>query len=331
MPFKIIDNDITLLHTDAIVNAANKHLQMGGGVCGAIFAAAGEKDLQDACDKIGYCKTGDAVITDGFGLFALNIIHTVGPVWSGGSSGEEDLLASCYTKSLMLAAKNNIESIAFPLISAGIFGYPKKAAMAVAVSAIKNFLEEHEMMVYLVIFDRKNFYADDDKYAYLNEYLNKIWKATAVRESKILDPPMKSNVKDARAQIRQKNDFDKSLSPQGLSLEESFSEMLTRLIDEKGCPDIEVYKRANIDQKLFLKIMSAVYYKPGKFTALALAIALRFNLEETKDLLAKAGFALSRSYKLDIIVEYFIEQENYNIYEINEALFAFGQPLLGSS
>ena len=468
MPFKIIENDITLLHIDAIVNAANNQLAMGSGVCGAIFNAAGQQMLQQACDKIGYCETGDAVITDGFGLFATHIIHTVGPVWRGGNNGEEELLASCYTKSLKLAHDNDIEAVAFPLISSGVYGYPKEAAMKVAVTAIEKFLEDHDMAVSLVIFDRKSFYAGDDRYRKLRFYLDKIWKSSAVRESKSLDPPMKANVKDARAQkktFRQKIGFDKiiehagffeddyeesddaegyevdsygadddatnlrkfalpskegftetisesegvdeselvessnkfespkkfepprkggfaeefaeaqrlreakaiaeaeitkteiddteieydetlieesavsSFSAQGsrslndivVLLEESFSEMLLRLIDEKGYTDVEVYKRANIDRKLFSKIRSAVYYKPGKLTALALAIALRLSLDETKDLLAKAGFALSRSYKLDIIVEFFIDEGNYNIYEINEALFAFGQPLLGNS
>lgn len=157
MPLQIVRNDITKMKVDAIVNAANSQLKMGGGVCGAIFDAAGANELQQECDSIGICNTGNAVITKGYNLPAKYIIHAVGPIWSGGKNNEEQLLTSCYINSLKLANENKLESIAFPLISSGIYGYPKDQAFRVAVSAIQGFLLENDMVVYLIVFDKKAF------------------------------------------------------------------------------------------------------------------------------------------------------------------------------
>jgi O-acetyl-ADP-ribose deacetylase (regulator of RNase III) len=157
MPLKIIRNDITKVHADAIVNAANSALQEGGGVCGAIFAAAGREKLQQACDEIGGCEIGQAVLTEGFNLQAKYIIHTVGPVWHGGKQGEEKLLADCYKNSLALARENKLESIAFPLISSGIYRFPKDKALTIAFAEIGSFLIENDMAVFLVVFDQETF------------------------------------------------------------------------------------------------------------------------------------------------------------------------------
>ena len=154
MPLTIIQNDITKLSVDAIVNAANTSLQMGGGVCGAIFNAAGAGKLQAACDELAPIKTGEAVITDGFDLPAKFIIHTAGPVYDDGKHGEEELLRSCYINSLRLAVENDCQSIAFPLISSGIYGYPKAEALDVATTAIRDFINEHDINVSLVVFDK---------------------------------------------------------------------------------------------------------------------------------------------------------------------------------
>ncbi|NLT57841.1 MAG: macro domain-containing protein [Clostridiales bacterium] len=153
MPFALIQGDITKLETDAIVNAANRALQMGGGVCGAIFRAAGAEQLQRACDAIGGCETGGAVLTPGYDLSARHIIHVVGPVWRGGGQGEAALLRACYENALRLAKAQGLQSIAFPLISAGIFGYPKEEALRIAGQAIGDFLRENDMEVCLVLFD----------------------------------------------------------------------------------------------------------------------------------------------------------------------------------
>lgn len=155
MPLTIVKRDITTMHVEVIVNAANSALAPGGGVCGAIFAAAGYAEMECACRKLGGCPTGQAVMTEGFSLPAQAVIHTVGSIWRGGESGEAALLGSCYRTSLALAAEAGYRSIAFPLISAGIYGYPLKQALEIAVSSIQAFLSEHEMQVYLAVLEEK--------------------------------------------------------------------------------------------------------------------------------------------------------------------------------
>lgn len=322
MPFEIIRNDITKMDVDAIVNAANSELLIGGGVCGAIFKAAGASMLQDACNAIGECKVGSSVITKGFNLSAKYVIHTVGPVWVDGKHNESKLLKNCYTNSLKLALENNIESIAFPLISSGIYGYPKVQAFEIAISIIGEFILKHDMMVYLVVYDQAAValseklsnsiekYIDDN---YVEENLDRIYS-----NDRAVSKYYKSSFEEA------------SLTDEVNNMDESFTEMLLRLIDEKGMTDVETYKRANIDRRLFSKIRSNSGYNPSKGTAIAFSIALELNLDETMEFLSKAGYALSKSYKFDIIIMYFIEKNNFDIFKINEALFMFNQVLLGA-
>lgn len=328
MPLIIIQSDITQVRADAIVNAANNRLQRGGGVCGAIFAAAGEKRLQKACDEIGSCATGDAVITPGFGLPASFIIHTVGPVWRGGCQHEEQLLRQCYRRSLTLAVRHELESIAFPLISSGIYGYPKDKALAVAVKAISEFLKDHELTVYLVFYDRGAFELPASRFEEIQRYLD-------AENYNLDDSQRQLLLRDAQsflAVFNEKSIAASHMEPSGLQfeLDDSFAEVLLRLIDERGKSDAEVYRKANLDRRHFSKIRSDKHYQPGRQTVLALAIALELSIVETEDLLARAGFALSRSSAADTIVRFFIEKHNYNIHEINEALFAFEQPTLGA-
>lgn len=153
MPLQLISGDITKMSVDVIVNAANQYLRAGGGVCRAIFNAAGRNQMQEACDAIGFCDTGQAVITPAFNLHAKAVIHTVGPIYSNGKNPDEELLSSCYLKSLELAIANGYKSIAFPLISAGIYGYPKEEAIQIAVKSILSFLRSHELSVYLALFN----------------------------------------------------------------------------------------------------------------------------------------------------------------------------------
>ena len=342
MPFHIIRNDITKLNTDAIVNAANEKLLAGGGVCGAIFAAAGAKNLQAECNKIGHCAIGSAVITKGYDLPAKYIIHTVGPVYGQNPKEEEKQLYSCYKSSLKLAQSKRLRSIAFPLISSGIYGYPKTEALKIATRAIKDFLKEDEMDIYLVVYDKKSFEISEKLFEKVRSFID---ETLIIPETKRQLNTCESQMMVSRdlpddASTKQTSDVEFSIKPNGgfiskRSLKdllnkdvETFSQMLFRLIDEKGMTDVEVYKRANIDRKLFSKIRKKEY-TPRKHTVIALAIALKLNLDETKDLLRRAGFAFSECDKFDVIIEYFIENGQFDIFEINETLFYFEQQLLG--
>lgn len=316
MPFNIIRADITTLNTDAIVNAANNHLKQGGGVCGAIFDAAGADELQKACDKIGHCPTGDAVITKGFNLSAKYIIHTVGPVY-GKDNDAEALLYSAYASSLALAKKHGLNSVAFPVISSGIFGYPKEEALRIAQSAIKDFLAENDMDITLVVYDRSTFVISEELFLGVQTYISE----KMVVSDKRMRPDVCYSMKPSAALSSIEELFEDNT--------ETFSQMLFGFIDKKGYSDVEVYKRANIDRKLFSK-MRKIDYVPKKSTVMALIIALRLNMREAKALLREAGYAFSHSSKSDVIIQYFIEQKNYDIFELNETLFAFDQPLLGA-
>ena len=328
MPLQIVRNDITKMKVDAIVNAANSSLLGGGGVDGCIHRAAGPELLAE-CKTLGSCETGNAKITKGYRLPCKYVIHAVGPRWRDGKHGEREKLVSCYRTSLALAKEHGCETVAFPLISSGIYGYPKDQALKVAIDTISDFLLENDMTVYIVIFDRKAYQISEKLFSDIAAYIDDTYvdahtdsRASQLRrmqmfsEEAICGAPMAASTKS----------LDDALS----QIDESFSEMLLRKIDEKGMTDAQCYKKANIDRKLFSKIRSDKLYKPSKPTALAFAIALELSLDETKEMLMKAGFALSHSNKFDIIIEYFIEHGNYNVFEINEALFAFDQSLLGA-
>ena len=318
MPLQIVRNDITKMQVDAIVNAANETLLGGSGVDGAIHQAAGPELLAE-CRTLHGCKTGQAKITKGYHLPAKFVIHTVGPVWEGGSYGERELLVSAYRSSLELALEHRCETVAFPLISSGVFGYPKDQALKVAVDTIGDFLLQHDMTVYLVIFDKAAYTISgklfSDIAAYIEERRRRQFRVLASA------PMLEAEAEPAAVS----GSLDEALE----LLDESFSQMLLRKIDEAGLTDAECYKRANVDRRLFSKIRSDIHYKPSKPTAMAFAVALELPLEEAREMLQKAGFAFSHASKFDIIVEYFIAHRNYNIFEINEALFAFDQSLLG--
>ena len=334
MPLEIVRNDITKMTVDAIVNAANESLLGGGGVDGAIHYAAGPELLAE-CKTLGGCKTGKAKITSGYKLPVKYVIHTVGPIYEDGNHGEKALLESCYRESLVLAKAHNCETVAFPLISSGVYGYPKDQALKVAIDVISDFLLENEMKVYIVIFDKAAYKISEKLFSDIAEYIddNYVDEHTDYRrESMRMNMPMQASIGMFEADLCEckammpEEDLDAKLK----QIDESFSQMLLRKIDEKGMTDAECYKKANIDRKLFSKIRGDVNYKPSKPTAIAFAISLELSLDETEDMLKKAGFALSHSNKFDIIIEYFISKGNYNIFEINEALFAFDQSLLGA-
>ena len=368
MPLQIVRNDITKMNVDAIVNAANSSLMGGGGVDGAIHAAAGPR-LHLACRKLGGCQPGDAKITKGYRLPCKYIIHTVGPVWQGGQMHEAEILASCYRRSLELAIENKCATVAFPLISSGAYGYPKEEALEIAIQEISRFLLQHELLVYLVVYGRDSFHVSKKLIDEIVEYIDDCYVeaydygvSTVLSTQPLGDAPtyapapipteaVESSMQAEKSVRRRRNapgaaqysqadyaslenmsalEDTANLADMLAMIDESFSQMLLRKIDERGITDAECYKKANVDRKLFSKIRSNVNYKPSKPTAIAFAISLELDMRETEELLRKAGYALSHSNKFDIIIEYFIRRGNYNIFEINEALFAFDQSLLGA-
>ncbi len=337
MPFTIIRRDITQMSVDAIVNAANTDLTTGGGGCGAIFRAAGARELQAACDRTAPIKTGEAAITPGFALKAKYVIHAAAPADLHGGGGQNaKLLRSAYENALRLAADRGCGSIAFPLLSSDICGYPKADALRAATETIRDFLQDHDMDVYLAVRDTSAFMVSQALTGAVDSYIDENYIAA--------QPVSRRRLPDAEktAPLNADNPFacmpvPSDAAPMAASgidelvgrLDEPFSTTLLRLIDAKGRTDAEVYKRANIDRKLFSKIRTGKGYMPGKRTILALSVALELTLDETDDLLERAGYALSHSRKFDVIVEYFIVNQRYDIFEINEVLFKYDQPLLG--
>lgn len=399
MPFTIERNDLASVSADAIVVAANEDLQITGGVGEAVAKAAGFTNVQEACNAIGHCPTGSAVATPAFDLPAKVIIHAVGPIWQGGSQNEVALLRDAYDAALSCAAENNAHSIALPLLSAGIYGFPADISLSVAQNAIHDYLDSHDTEIRLVLFDRTALQAGLSSYDRIAEYIDDVYvdkqldarkkarrtetlsdafltaagtaygalsaspsavSPTAASPSAAILSSLFSSRKDTEKEtsedlegadtqdsveavyegsLTENYNYEESLARETPSkssslsdlldsLDASFSTTLLALIDTKGMTDAQVYKRANMSRQLFSKIRSDTFYKPTKKTVLALAIALELDLSTTEDLLRRAGFALSHSNKADIIVEYFINNNQFDIFEINATLYAFDQPIL---
>lgn len=359
MPFQIIRSDITEVKADAIVNSANPEPRVGRGSDMAVYRAAGFEKLLAEREKIGAIAPGEAAVTDAFDLSAKYIIHTVGPLWIDGLHNETETLASCYRKCLNLAKHLKCESIAFPLISTGVYGFPKDQALNIALREIQSFLDDEDMDVILAVFDRQAYQLSRELNLSVRAYIDDHMAASL--HQKEYDMPYtaakQSNAPKAQAERRQQSSnvsgmFRKKKKPVPLydaqirenasiastemNLDDilrthakTFQEQLLGLIDEKGMTDVQVYKKANIDRKLFSKIRSNKDYVPRKKTALALAAALELDMEQTKDLLARASLALSPSSPFDLIIEYCITHKIYSIYDINAILFEYDQQLLG--
>lgn len=368
MPFGIIRNDITNMHVDAIVNTANPKPQVGAGTDAMIHAKAGP-ELLEARKKIGSIPVGKSAITPGFDLDTRYVIHTVGPQWRGGLFSEAQHLRSCYDTALALALAHNCQSIAFPLISAGTYRFPKDKALQIALQAFSEFLVKHEMQIYLVVFNREVYQLSKKLLrsvtSYIDEHYVAAQEASALRqaqrtpdrlnqalpyapvEESLMEYAPAADEWDACASMSITEDCAAeppapacprpTFAAKAVSLKDllrqtdaGFSETLMSLIQKTNKKDSEIYTKANITRQHFSKIRCNPDYRPTKATALALAIALELNLEQTKDLIGRAGFALTNSSKFDVIVRYFIEQGIYDIMEINMTLFEFDQSLLGS-
>lgn len=389
MPFSIVRNDIARVHADVLVNAANTHLAEGGGVCGALFAAAGREQMRAACDAIGGCPTGSAVATPAFNLPARWCVHVVGPIWHGGGHGEEAALRSCYQSMFARVVELGARSVAYPLISAGIYGYPAEAALAVVREETRAFLAKHDdIEATLVVFDRSAVRLGsaleqeireyiDDEYVAQSPHVRRRgaeleremrWAADAEAPAAAKPEPGAADAESPSCDVLSSAftfaaDVAEEPAPDGVTshaytaaslapaagapagtegvapaelddllehLDAGFSETLLALIDQRGLADAEVYHRANLSRQLFSKIRSNPAYRPTKPTAVALAMALELDVPATQDLLSRAGLTLSRTSKFDVIVRFFLERGIYDIYQLNEALFAYDQPLVGS-
>ena len=337
MPFEIVRNDISNMCVDAIVNTANHLPVIGLGTDSAIHEKAGHRLLK-ARQKIGRIDIGQAAITPAFRLNAKYVIHTVGPVWDGGSYEEEALLRSCYDNALKLALAHRCRSIAFPLISTGNYGFPKDKALQIAISAFSSFLPEHEMQIYLVVFDRESFKLSEMLFQEVACYIDENYVdarqaatyGTAEERSRLCHPRERAVMNECLPCAPMAAPKVSSLEDMLKQADAGFTETLLKLIDKAGKKDSEIYKKANLSKQHFSKIRNNPNYKPTKSTAIALALALELDLEQTKDLIGRAGYALNNSSKFDLIIRYFIEQGNYNVVEINIALYEFDQSLLGA-
>ena len=341
MPLKIVRQDITKIKCDAIVNPTNCRLMPNGGADAAIHNIAGE-ELSELCKSLGGVAVGEAKITPAFNLPCKYVIHTVGPKWCGGDKGEEDLLRSCYLESLKLALEYGCKSVAFPLISAGLYAYPKDRVLKEAAKVISEFLEEYELDVYIVVYDKDSYSISlelfKDVQAFIDNFYveEKLCTRAGRREGAGRKKTRSIFISNSVEEASDKNiALCDSFSLKGLdgmleNLDKGFADTLFDLIDKRKITDVEAYKRSNVDKKTFSKIKCNKDYRPGKITAVSFAIGLRLNFEETQHLLSTVGMCLSRSNKFDVIIEYFIRSGNYKtIFDVNEVLYKFDQSLLG--
>lgn len=421
MPLKIVRNDITKMNTEAIVNTANAQPTVGPGCDAAIYEAAGLNQLlKYRQEKVGFVAEGDVFLTPGFQLPAKYIIHAVSPLYIDGEHGEEDLLRSCYRKSLALAKEKQVQSIAFPLIATGGFGYPKEEGMRIAVDEINAFLLANLMDITLVVFDTEatrfgeNIYpelqayidynyvveksqeeysaryyassynenprskAPDRRWFGLRERFSKkdrtdVKAGAAPRMSQTMstmsepmptmaepmpmmaeprrgtaDTPGKRERTDYSCETNEldslceKEEFDSTSSwdedvidTLNQKLDErlahradTFSEYLLYLIDSKGMKNVDVYKRAIVDKRYFAKLKNNKDFHPEKLKALCLCVGAQLSLDETKDLLARAGYALSPADMTDIIFSFYIEHKHFDVIDIDIQLEEHGLPCI---
>ncbi|MCR4896493.1 MAG: macro domain-containing protein [Lachnospiraceae bacterium] len=330
MPLQIVRNDITKVKADAIVNSANPDPIFGAGVDGAIYSAAGKAKLMMERKKIGPIMPGEVAVTPAFDLQAKYILHTVGPAWHDGNHGEYEILRSCYAKSLEKARELKCKSIAFPLIATGVYGFPKDAALEIALSQIQSFLLAHPMRVLLVVFDQaalqlsKNLTDSVREYVsehYVNEvergYRQRNYDAYRRRTEAVFLEEMQV------PKLSSKAGMDSLLS----GVEKTFQEKLFEIIDARGLTGPQAYGDY-VSRQVFHKLQTNMDYRPDKYTTLAMCLALHLSLEETLDMMGRAGWTLSPSSKMDVIVKACIVNGEYNRHKIDILLNDYGLPEL---
>ena len=351
MPFQIIRNDITKVKADAIVNTANPKPTYGDGTDRAIYEAAGKKNLLLERKKIGDIAPGQAAVTPAFDLNAKYIIHTVGPLWQGGQYGEFDTLRSCYENSLKLALDLKCRSVAFPLIATGVYGFPKDKALQIAMSVIEPFLMQHSMKVIMVVFDKKSFELSGTLVEKIEAYVDENY-VEAQRKRQFLvdleiDLPDEDTERRMRERMRREREAlslreidhvpDKPKSSIGIgsfvqpkkvkiddllaTSEKTFQETFFDLMKAKKLKPSDVYNSADLSRQLFSKMQCDVNYHPNKYTAIKLCLSLKLDIDQTMDLLSRAGFTLSPSSKPDLVVKGCIINQQYKEVQIDLIMF----------
>ncbi|MFI3251989.1 MAG: macro domain-containing protein [bacterium] len=309
MPLITVRENILKMKVDAIVNPTNPSLLTTGGL---------DKQIQDA-EKVYFSnqakeytnlKITDVIKFKAYNLECNYILNVIGPVYLDGSYNEEELLRQCYRNILNKVVKDNIDSIAIPILSSGAYGFPKDIAIQISKEEIESFLLDNDITVYVVVYDIESYKISLKYYNQIESYLNNDLNSTMFKGMFF------ENMEDC------------SLLDILSAKQPTFTSTLFNFIDSKNLDDVFVYKRANIDRKLFSKIRSNINYKPSKQTALAFCIALGLDLDETEELIGCAGFTLSDSLTHDKIVKFFIEEEIYDINELNNTLFSYGENIL---
>jgi len=327
MPLHFIQSDIVDVSADAIVSCGNSAMTDEGGVSGCIYRAAGSA-VADECARIGGCAPGDAVATSAGELKARYIIHTVGPIWDGGRSGEEFVLRQCYKRVLAKAAELGCASVAMPLIASGRYGYPRELAKRVASEEISAFLEAHGDMEITMVLSGEAGHISRVRAsnADLSMFIARNYVEPASTDETELyydrDRPRFSRTPSGAG-------LYKTLDEMLAARSKPFRDMLRDLMTEAQVSDAELYNKAGVSRQTFNKIWNQAGYKPSKNTALSLAIGLELNYDQTLDLLGTLGYTLSHSVQFDMIVEYFIRRGCYDLFDINYSLDDYGEPPLG--
>ena len=336
MPFEIVRNDIARMRVDAIVNAAHHLPKVGAGVDSALHQKAGPA-LLAARQEIGVIPYGSAAVTPAFALDAKYVIHAATPIWMDGGQGELQLLRQTYDVCLDLALRHGCESVAFPLLASGNHGFPKSKALQTAISAFSEFLMEHDMQIYLVVFGKDSLTLSEKLVQSVRSYIDENYVA-AYEQATYGSNDASVNYSRIRRRRERELMADCMAAPYAVeaTLDEyirkkdaGFTETLLSLIEKSGQKNSTIYKKANISKQHFSKIINDPHAKPSKATTIALALALELDLDATRDLIGRAGYALTNSSFFDLVICYYIEHKQYNDIEINITLYEMDQPLLG--
>lgn len=332
--FQIIRDDITKIKAEAIVNTANPAVKVGPGVDTAIYNAAGRDWLIKERAKIGDLAVGEVAVTPAGNLNAKFIFHESGPTWYDGNHHEAELLRQCYDKCLNLALQYKCESIAFPLLASGFYGFPKDISLRIAIDAFRTFLSEHELEIYLVVYDDQSVRLSETMFDGVRSFVDRnfnsidsveplLQMAPCINADMSPDLCPTAFVDEAAPVKRAKSldDYVESFENQEIL---TFGEYLQQLINKKGMTNKEVYFESNLTKQYFSKLINNKVGNPAKEKLLCIAVALKLNIDETKDFLLHAGYAISPYSKIDLVFEYYIRSEKYDIYEISFALEDLG-------